>query len=96
MKKYIFLSLAFLSLTLLAFPIGPGTAPTIHSYPIDMIALHEANTNRDLLSQQNNETQKLTGNCTIKVTTDDFSGTITFHDVGFLNCVWMKLIALIR
>jgi hypothetical protein len=96
MIKYIFLSLAFLSLTLLAFPTGPGTAPTTHSYPVDMVVLHEANTNGDLQLQQNNETQKLTGDCTIKVKTDDFSGTITFHDVGFLNCVWMKLIALIK
>ena len=96
MKKNILLSLAFLSLTLLAFPISPGTAPTTHSYPIDMAVLHEANTNGDLQLQQNNETQKLTGNCTIKVKTDDFIGTITFHDVGFFNCVWMKFIALIR
>ena len=95
MKKNILLSLAFLSLTLLAFPISTGTEPTIASHPIDMVVLHEVNTNGDLQLQQNNETQKLTGNCTIRVKTDNFSGSITFHDVGFLTCVWIKFVALI-
>ena len=96
MKKNILLSLAFLSLTLLAFPISTGTEPTIASYPIDMVVLHEVNTNGDLQLQGNNENQKLTVNCSVKVKTESFSGSITFQDVGILTCAWIKFIALIR